>query len=233
MTQADRLKDARVRAGYETAKQAAEALGVPVTTYVSHENGQRGYPASKAHKYAKFFRVSPEWLLFGKGDRAQNGDLPELTPVVPSRLVKIIGVVQAGMWAEIVDYGNDVGEIPVFLPKYASANLFALTVRGTSMNRVFPDGTTVIVCPVAEAGVRDGSFVVVQRRDGNKVETTLKQVVQAAAGIELWPRSDDKAHQKPIRITRAADSDIGAEIIGVVVASMMEMPPASGPLITV
>jgi phage repressor protein C with HTH and peptisase S24 domain len=233
MTSADRLKDARIRAGYETAKQAAEALGVPVTTYVSHENGQRGFPASKAAQYARFFRVAPEWLLYGRGGKPEETTLPPLTPVLPSRLVSILGVVQAGMWMELADNPQNLGEIPVFLPSYANANLFALTVRGSSMNRVFPDNSTVIVCPVAESGVRDGAYVVVQRRDGDKVETTLKQVVQGAGEIALWPRSDDAAYQTPMIIKANPHSDNGFAIIGVVVASMLIVPPPNGPLLSI
>jgi phage repressor protein C with HTH and peptisase S24 domain len=135
------------------------------------------------------------------------------------------------MWVELADNPQNLGEIPVFLPSYANANLFALTVRGSSMDKVFPEGSTVVVCPAHEAGVRDGNYVVVRRRDGSKVETTLKQIVQARTGVELWPRSNDKAHQTPIKLSRDNDSDNGVEIIGVVVASMLVVPPAPGPLL--
>lgn len=49
-----RLKGAREKAGYTSARLAAQAMGLPVATYIQHENGTRGYPASKAEKYANF-----------------------------------------------------------------------------------------------------------------------------------------------------------------------------------
>ena len=65
---ASRLRVARLRAGFETAKEAAEALGFPVSTYLAHENGSRGYPAKKAFTYARKFKVREQWLLYGVGE---------------------------------------------------------------------------------------------------------------------------------------------------------------------
>ena len=64
---AERLKIARLRAGFDTAKEAAESLGFPVSTYIGHENGSRGYPAKRAFTYARKFKVSEQWLLYGTG----------------------------------------------------------------------------------------------------------------------------------------------------------------------
>lgn len=64
---AERLRIARLRPGFSTAKEAATALGFPVSTYLGHENGSRGYPASKAFTYARRFKVREQWLLYGVG----------------------------------------------------------------------------------------------------------------------------------------------------------------------
>jgi hypothetical protein len=64
---AERLRIARLRAGFETGKDAALAMGFPVSTYLAHENGSRGYPASKAATYARKFKVPEVWLLYGTG----------------------------------------------------------------------------------------------------------------------------------------------------------------------
>lgn len=61
---AGRLKRAR-EAHYETATAAAIAIGVPVGTYAGHENGHRDFGADAAELYARRFRVSPAWLMFG------------------------------------------------------------------------------------------------------------------------------------------------------------------------
>lgn len=64
---AERLKIARIAAGYETAISAAEALGEPVSTYLGHENGSRGITVKKGEKYAKKFKMTAQWLLYGLG----------------------------------------------------------------------------------------------------------------------------------------------------------------------
>lgn len=74
---AERLRIARLRAGFETAKDAAEALGFPVSTYLGHENGSRGYPAKKAEVYARKFKVREQWLLYGVGAGPGETDGPK------------------------------------------------------------------------------------------------------------------------------------------------------------
>ena len=63
----ERLAEARAAAGYETAADAARALGVREPTYFGHENGSRGLGRA-AQRYATFFKVSLDWLLTGRGE---------------------------------------------------------------------------------------------------------------------------------------------------------------------
>lgn len=64
-----RLRAAREAAGYATASDAAEALGVSKNTYIQHENGTSPFNKKKAEVYGKKFRTSPEHLLFGPNER--------------------------------------------------------------------------------------------------------------------------------------------------------------------
>lgn len=64
-TMADRLKQAR-ELRYDTATEAAEALGVTESTYLGHENGSRGF-LKHAARYANFYQVRIQWLLTGLG----------------------------------------------------------------------------------------------------------------------------------------------------------------------
>ena len=61
---AARLKWARVRAGYDSAAEFAEAARVNPTTYRAYENNQNGY-AKLGASFAKLLGVSAEWLLEG------------------------------------------------------------------------------------------------------------------------------------------------------------------------
>ncbi|SFT88485.1 hypothetical protein SAMN05444141_104117 [Pseudovibrio denitrificans] len=62
----ERLRTARFNAGFKTASAAARSLGVNVSTYSSHENGSRSFGQEEATHYARRFKTSPQFLLFGE-----------------------------------------------------------------------------------------------------------------------------------------------------------------------
>lgn len=227
----ERLKAAREAAGYDTASAAAEAMGTSVSTYLQHENGTRGYPATRAQRYARFFRTTPEWLLYGKGERPADSNESVINRV--TRLVSVLGEVQAGAWTEVLDETSAEEVVPVYLAGFEGARLFALRIRGPSMDRFYPDGTMVIVCPAAEIGVREGDHVIVRRKQGSLCETTVKEVAKDRDGIVLWPRSTDPAFQEPMRLVnrRNEEAHDGPEIVGVVVSSYVVRPVQQKPLL--
>lgn len=63
----ERLAMARKDAGFATATEAAEALGIPYPTYAGHENGSSGFRKDKGAKYARKFKVRFEWLMLEQG----------------------------------------------------------------------------------------------------------------------------------------------------------------------
>jgi phage repressor protein C with HTH and peptisase S24 domain len=213
---ADRLKRAREKSGYSSAKAAAEAMGVSVPTYIQHENGTRGYPASKAERYARFFRVAPEWLLYGKSVDTQPVELG------PRLFVK--GSVAAGVWKEAWEIPEDEWEMFTGRADVAAPvqRRFGLRVVGESMNEIYPPGT-ILECIRYEHGepIPSGKRVIVIRRkiDGS-VEATVKELVRDETGAEwLVPRSRNPAYQA-FRGDQPDSPDIASiEIVGVVVAS--------------
>lgn len=65
---AKRLRQARELDGrYKEATEAARAMGRGSSTYLSHENGTRGFRAS-APVYARFYKINLIWLLEGIGE---------------------------------------------------------------------------------------------------------------------------------------------------------------------
>ena len=77
-TRGDRLRIAREHRGFKSGRLAAQALGIPISTYGAHERaeaeGGRDYGPDEAKRYAKRFGVTPEWLLtgFGPGPEARG-----------------------------------------------------------------------------------------------------------------------------------------------------------------
>ena len=60
-----RLKDARKKAGYKSAREFSTKNGLPQTTYWQHENFKRSIGALHALKYAQLLDISLDWLLAG------------------------------------------------------------------------------------------------------------------------------------------------------------------------
>jgi SOS-response transcriptional repressor LexA len=127
-TKADRLRAAREARNYASAADAARALDIPYGTYSGHENGSRGFKDDEADRYAKFFKVSVGWLIAGEGFS-----------------VPLISWVSAGKLespSAPVDM-EDAKMLPVAgLPP---GDWFALKVEGTSMDRISPPDSVIIV----------------------------------------------------------------------------------------
>lgn len=230
MTPGDRLKQIRKDAGL-SVEALAKRLSVAASTVRAHENGQNGIKADMAARYATALGVSPELILFGDSRRTDKTSAGPAEKGV--RRVPVLGVVQAGAWAEVFDDHHEPTEYIVFdEPEYARTEVFALVVRGPSTDLVYPDGTRIICIPAGDGGIREGDFVVVRRRRGAFAETTLKQIqIGEDGGVELWPRSSDPAFQEPIRIKAARDPDDSPEIIAVVVGRYDVGRAGRGPLI--
>lgn len=133
----DRLRDARIKAGFDSAKAAAEAMGASVATYIQHENGTRGYPAKAAAKYASFFRSTPEWLLYGRGKTPSSASSPQ------RNLVRIIGRVGADASGQVLlSSGHETWDMvpPAF---GVTSKAVALEVRGHSMHTFAEDGALI------------------------------------------------------------------------------------------
>lgn len=216
MDLAERLRTARRNAGFETAADAARRFGWNVGGYRHHENGTSGFKHDRAQEYARAFNVSTDWLLFGRGDAGPGAQPMELTRSIP-----VVGKVAAGLWQEQLEL--EAFEPTEFLhlsvEGYERATLRALQIDGPSMNEVYPPGRYVVYAPPAEAGLRDGDFVIVRRSRSGFFETTCKELIQEGGRVKLQPRSTDPNHQTPIYLDAGDEaSQDGVEIIGVVVA---------------
>lgn len=219
---ADRLKAARQRAGYETAKKAAEAMGAVVSTYIQHESGVRGYPSRTAARYAKFFRVAPEWLLYGRGISEPVVTEPQLQEL------PLVGQVRAGAWLAL---DESVQDEPVMLTaaldgRYPHARQWLREVVGDSMNaRGILNGDLAHLVDWAEAGVElaTGQVIEVTRyRDGGELrEVTLKEVeVKRVGSYLLWPRSTNPRWTDPIILNGGDDDGPEVKVTGLLLASI-------------
>lgn len=140
---ADRLREARIEAGYKTATDAAKAFGWNENSYRSSENGQRAPGRATAVKYARAFRVAVDWLLTGRGPKKTTHGLGAL------RQVPIVS------WEDIGDSNQPIraqllaaqarGFIVIPESAILGSEAFGLEIQDDSM--VDPSGSPVSLYP--------------------------------------------------------------------------------------
>jgi SOS-response transcriptional repressor LexA len=217
-TAGERLKQAREKAGYSSAASAADAMGVKPATYAQHENGLRGYPASKAERYGRFFRVAPEWLLYGK---TRNG--ADFVSLGPQLYVK--GEVAAGVWRDAWEFDPDEWEVFTGRSdvKAPPRERFGLRVIGDSMNEIYPHGSIIeCIAYIGDYEIPSGKRVVVKRtRHDGSVEATVKELIRTDDGVEWFRPRSTNPQFLAFRGDQPEDPSIArVEIIGIVVASI-------------
>jgi SOS-response transcriptional repressor LexA len=207
---AGRLKKARLNAGYDSARRAAEAMGVKYSTYAGHENGSREYGIDDAKRYARMFRVKWEWLMDGKNAVGPKNDLINVN--MPLASIPVVGNVQAGTWTE-VEEGVEV-ELKLFVPadnRYPATSQIAFRVEGTSLDKIAQPGSFLICVDIyrSDEGIADNDLVIVERTrfNGQMMERTAKRARKVISGWELWPESNDPNHQEPIRVDEGLEAD--------------------------
>lgn len=222
--QADRLRAARVAAGFMSAKEAVDRFGWKFSTYAAHENGQNGY-AKSAARYAAAFGTTVGRLL--NGEEEVRGELSRMKgDLVPAR---VAGNVAAGHFLEVDEL---VAHETVFIQvprdeQFPQARMMAFDVAGDSMNALTPfpilSGARIICVDFSDLDgrlpLRDGMIVVLERaRDGGQLrEWSVKQLELHDDHYEFHPRSTNAKH-KPIRVDRnlQADDGVTVEILAVV-----------------
>lgn len=130
------MQKARAAAGYDSPTAAAKAIrAINKHTLTSHENGNRALSRKAAENYARFFDVDAGWLLYGDSNPETTAEfqIPLVSMVSAGHLKKQEAVTPADIerWIKVSD-----------LP---SGDWIALTVEGTSMDRVAPEGSMLVV----------------------------------------------------------------------------------------
>lgn len=159
---AERLVKARKRAGYETARDAATALGVSYPTYAGHENGSSGFRASSGELYSRRFRVSFEWLMNGRGPMLPVGE----------RQVRLAGYVGAAQ--EIYQFDED-GAGWADAPPGAVDGTEAVEVRGDSMLPLYKSGAILYYSKQLPPEAMVGEQCVVRLEDGRVLIKTIRR----------------------------------------------------------
>lgn len=178
---ADRLRWARETAGYDSARQFALANGFSYGTYSGWENGARGIKPPVAQKLAKLLKIDAAWLLTGVGKPSPHTELsPDHRALAWAPVISWISAGQLGS----ADMNLDADQyVPVVT---TSRSVAALRVEGTSMNRVAPKGSFIVV-DYEQQHPYDGMLVVARVDD----QVTFKRYRDTNGPIRLEPDSTE------------------------------------------
>lgn len=185
------MKKARKQAGL-TQVQAAELSGIPLPTLRRWEQGVNEPDIASINLLADLYKTTTDVLLDSKFANSS-------AVVVTDATFPVFGRIAAGTAREALRSSNENHWVsPDLKRKYPDA--FWLVVSGNSMNRLFPDGSLVLVDP--NTTIRDGDVGVVFV---NGDDATLKRVFFEGETVRLHPESYDPEYRD--RIIDSSDPD--------------------------
>ena len=138
-TRGQRLRAAR-KARFRSARAAAVAFAIPVSTYGAHERAQlaggRDYGPEEAERYASMFGVAPEWLLMGHPRDSDRGLASRDATKLSGNKLRVVGYLGSG--AQIHLYAvapEDLEEVEA--PILVGESTVAIEIRGNSLGPQF------------------------------------------------------------------------------------------------
>lgn len=219
MSVGSKIRAARKERGL-SQQELGDAIGVGQSTISEIEAGKLNSWATHAAKICRALG-KPRSYFDPEGEADFQGPSP--TQPMGMRAVRrdipVMGEVAAGIWREA--FARELTEaeewIPVDVIGYERASLYALRIVGRSMDLFYQPGRYVVVAPAAEAGVREGDHVIVQRHKADLIELTVKELGRVDGRIALIPHSTDSQYETMFLKGEGADQ-AAPRVIGVVIA---------------
>lgn len=128
----ERLKQARIEAGYLTAKSFSERNNVKISTYALHEASTRSMSFEIIEHYAKLLEINASWLLTGIGPKS-------------AKQIRSVPIID---WIEVPLFPKGIlleTKKHTYSDKDLSPHSFALIVNNDAMEPRYPQGTVIIV----------------------------------------------------------------------------------------
>lgn len=205
MSFAKNLRRLRDQSGLKQG-ELAEKLGVTPQSISNWEHG-RAQPSVKNSKdIARILGVPVDALI--SDEPLPDGAIKVI--VEDEAEVPVYGSIAAGVPIEMIPIEEVVtvsGDVKRHWP-----NSFFLKVKGTSMDRILPDGCLALIDPCDEVDRSGQPYAVCV----NGYEATIKRVNVLANGFELDPDSTDPTY-KPVIYDYGEDGTEEITIIGRVV----------------
>lgn len=162
--------------------------------------GGRRMTVQWAERLAPQLGVSPKDLLFSE-------TAPQ--PFTKVKSIHVRGEVAANKWLEQYEFVDDeLPPVPAVPGRFESIEQYSFRVTGPCMDlrRIFSGDFVICVNYFdARASLTDGDIVIVERRRGQLLERTCKELKTVDGGFELWPRSTNPNFQTPISVKSRLD----------------------------
>ena len=241
-TMGQRLREARLKAGFSSATKAADAIGVSHSTYRAHENGQNEFGPEEATIYGRKFDVSASYLLTGENSGRRkivssfDPDIPDkIDTEIRTRLqlkdgeIPVIDV-KAGMGAGgeimIVNGVNNAVTVSTEVIKdywrlpenllsklnVVASNVAVLPAYGDSMSPTINDGDAVFIDISHRVPSPPGIYALADELGGVIIKRLEIVSRPGADEIEVEVISDNP-HHKP-RILNLSEITILGRYIG-------------------
>lgn len=188
--------------------EIARRIGTSRSTLNGWLKGEYEANSENIYKLARLFDVTEAWLL-GFVDERQEIEIKE--PENESFMLPLLNV-SAGKEESDQSQTHEMVESPSHL-SHLKEKLFAIRVVGESMNKIIPNGSTII-CAKIDDKPENGQIVVY--RNGN--DYNLKRFTETENLIIFEPMSFDASFDN---IIYKKTDDIEIEILGVVKHSCM------------
>lgn len=181
----DRLKE-RIDDVYGSVPKFAEAVGIPTSTiYTVLRRGVNAGSVSTVLPVLAALGIDSNWII--KNRLIEVGKSGSEFVDVP-----LLGSIAAGTPMEMVET-EDTHPVPTkVMEQYPDAKL--LKVKGSSMNRVLPDGCYALIDPCEDVERDNQPYAVCV----NGYDATVKRVHKLANGFELVPDSTDPTYKAKV-----------------------------------
>lgn len=179
---------------------------------VEAEKWDAGVSSRTIQLLAPVLKTTASWLLDGIEPEEIEPTSNLNLSIAPIGYVKVTGRVAANSWMSVdeMDFGYEDTEMVPSIGGYPAEWQFGLIVTGNCLNKIAQDGDRLVCLDIIKSGadILPDDLVIVERSrfEGQMIERTAKRVRKTADGYELWPESNDPAHQEPIKLHSATET---------------------------
>lgn len=212
------LRKGRENAGYTSAAQAARAMGIGVSGYNHHENGQRGIDLEAAKFYASFLAIKVNDLI----------DLDYVfSPEAADFAIPVTGEVAMGIWrsAELDSGEHTVNKRTIDVPRVRGSQMrLSVEVADESVNKSIRRGEYAIYIPLDVAlSELNKKLIIIERIRNGLIERSIRRATVTGNGtLSLAADTTDKRFNKDVVLYPASGADDDVRIIGRVIGKYVE-----------